>query len=125
MKDYAINLVLVILAIFAPAKAMVLSSMVLVLADLITGIMASRKKGKPITSSGLQRTVIKLFVYESAILLAYITEVYLLSGAMPCSKVVAGLVGITELKSCLENLNEINGQDILKQAINKLGSLNQ
>lgn len=125
MKEYAINLVLAILAVFAPAKAMILSSFILVMSDLVTGVWASNKQGKPITSAGLQRTVAKLFVYEMAILLAFIAETYLTSNMIPVSKVVAGLVGITELKSCLENLNTISGQDLLKEAISKLGSKNQ
>lgn len=125
MKDFAINLFLSILAVFAPAKAMILSSFVLVTADLFTGIWASYKQGKPITSAGLQRTIAKLFVYEMAIMLAFIAETYLISNIMPVSKIVAGLVGITELKSCLENLNTISGQDLLKEAIAKLGSKNQ
>ena len=125
MRDWALNLILAILAVFAPAKAMILSSIVLIACDLVTGLLAARKTGIKITSAGLQRTLIKLFVYESAILLAFITEVYLLDSAIPASKVVAGLVGITELKSCLENLNIISGQDLLKAAIDKLGSKNQ
>lgn len=125
MKNWIIHLAISALAAFAPAKSMILASMVLVLADLITGVLASKKAGRPITSAGLRRTVSKFFIYETAILLTFLTEKYLLSSMIPVSSIVAGMIGITELKSCLENLNEISGQDLLKQAINKLGSINQ
>ena len=103
---------------------MVLSSMALVLIDLITGIWASRKQNIPITSSGLQRTIIKLGIYEVAIFLAFIAQQYLIK-AIPVANIVSSFVGLTELTSCLENINIIGGGNLLKDLITKLGSNNQ
>ena len=124
MKDWAVNLTLALLAVFAPAGGMMATALLLVMADLVTGLLAARKQKKRITSSGLQRTVVKTFVYETAIILGFLTEVYLLNHSMPISNMIAGLIGLTELKSCLENIDIIGGNGLLKQVIGKLGSKN-
>lgn len=111
---------LAILAVFAPAQAMVLTSMSLVLVDLCTGLLAARHRKDKITSSGLRRTVIKLFIYEAAILLAFLTQTYLTGPGIPVSNIVAGFIGITELLSCMENMNEISGNKLLQTLIDKL-----
>lgn len=113
-----------IIAVFAPAKAMILTSLALVLVDLVTGVLAARKQGQPITSAGLRRTISKLFIYEIAILLGFLTQHYLTGDIIPVSNIIAGFVGLTELTSCLENLNTIGGGQILKAVLNKIGSVN-
>lgn len=125
IKAWLYALLLSLCSVFAPAKAMFISSLALIAADLITGIMASRKQGIPITSSALRRTIVKALVYEAAIALAFIAEVYLLDGTIAASKIIAGMVGITELKSCLENLDILGGGGLLKSIIEKLGSENK
>lgn len=124
MKHVGLNIILALAAIFAPAAGMLGTAFALVMFDLVSGILASRKQNIPITSSGLQRTVVKCLVYEISIALAFITEVYLFNHSMPVSNIVAGLIGVTELKSCFENIDIIGGGDLLKQVINKLGSKN-
>lgn len=114
-----------IIAVFAPAKAMILASLALIAIDLVTGLLAARKQEIPITSAGIRRTISKLVVYEVAILIAFIAQTYLLGNTIPAANIVAGLVGITELTSCLENLNIISGTNLLKSAIDKLGSANK
>lgn len=125
MKAYAINLCIVLAAVFAPAKGMLISALCLIAVDLITGIMAAKKQGTPVTSAGLRRTVSKLLVYEIAIALAYIAQHYLMNDMVPAASIVSGFVGITELTSCYENMNTIGGNDLLKKVIDKLGSSNQ
>jgi phage-related holin len=124
VKDWAVNIGIALLAVFAPAGGMMATALMLVMADLLTGLLAARKQKKRITSSGLQRTVVKTFVYETAIILGFLTEVYLLNHSMPISNMIAGLIGLTELKSCLENIDIIGGSGLLKQVIGKLGSKN-
>ena len=124
MKEMAIKTGLTLLAVFAPIKAIMITVGVLIISDLILGTVAAKKRGEVITSAGFRRTVVKGFVYQSAIILGFLTEKYLLDGAMPVSKIVAGLIGLVELTSCLENLNAINGSPIFKKLIEKLGSQN-
>jgi phage-related holin len=111
-------------AVFAPIEASLIAMVVLTLSDMITGVLAARKQSLPITSSGLRRTVSKIFVYELAVLMAYMAEKYLLSNVIPLSKLCTGLITLVELKSLFENLDIIYGQPLFKTLIDKLGSKN-
>ena len=113
-----------ILAVFAPIKAVILTVLVLITVDLITGIMAAKKRGEPITSAGFRRTVAKCLVYESALMLGFLTEHYLTGAAIPVSKIVSSFIGITELRSALENLNDVSGGSLLQALLAKLQSVN-
>lgn len=86
--------------------------------------MAAHKKKKPITSAGFRRTVVKVFVYEMAILTAFLTQTYLTGADIPVSSIVAGFIGLTELTSILENLNKVSDNKLLSTIISKLGSIN-
>lgn len=124
MKELIVKIVVVIAAIFAPAKGMILTSLVLIIVDLITGIMAARKIGTPITSAGIRRTVSKLFIYEMAIVMAFLVQTYMTGDTVPVSSIVTGMIGLTELTSVLENMNTIGGGAILKAILDKIGSVN-
>lgn len=109
-----------IIAIFAPIKAALITIIILVFVDLILGIMCAVKRGEKITSSGMRRTITKIFIFEMAILAGYLTEMYLMGGHMPLSKVVAAYIGLVEYKSILENLEIINGDSIFNSLLKKL-----
>lgn len=106
--------------VFMPIKATIITVMVLTVADLVTGIMAARKEKKKITSSGLKRTIIKTMVYEAVIMLGFLTEQYMTGDIIPVVKILAGFIGITELKSVMENIERISGMSIIKILINRL-----
>lgn len=113
-----------ILAVFAPAKEMIITCLVLILVDLITGLMVARKQQQPISSAGIRRTVSKIFIYETAIMMGFLTQKFLLNDGAPIAGMIAGVIGLTELTSILENLNKIQGTNVLKSVISKLGSVN-
>lgn len=113
---------LTLLAVFAPIKAIILTAFVLILADLFTGVFAAFKRKEPITSAGFKRTLIKLFVYQSAIMLGYLAETYLTGTLLPVSKIITSYIGFTEIVSVLENLNSIAGGSLLTALITKLGN---
>ena len=123
MKNYLLALSTTLSAIFAPAKGMLVTALVLILIDLVTGIAAARKRKESINSAGIGRTVVKLMVYEISIALAFLTQTYLTGPNIPCASIVASLVGTTELLSCLENINEISGGQLLKQILDKISQL--
>jgi hypothetical protein len=114
------TLFLVVISLFAPIQSIIIAALVLTSVDMITGILAARKQGIPITSSAMKRTVGKIFLYELAIMISFIAEKYLLQGIMPVSKLVAGFIGATELKSVLENLDIINGSSLFASLVSKL-----
>lgn len=124
MKDYAIGLLISLAAVFAPIKAMLLVTGVLIFADLACGILAARKHKEPLSSAGLRRTVTKVAVYNVAVMVGFLAETYMLDGFIPMSKIAAGLIAVVETKSILENLDIINGKPIFRDLIKKLGSIN-
>lgn len=111
-------------AIFAPIHALLLTTGAMIFADLVTGIWAASKRGEPITSAALRRTVTKIFVYESALMLAFLAETYM-SDILPFVKMASATITIVEMKSIYENLDEISGNQLLKVIIDKLGSANK
>lgn len=113
-----------LIAILAPAKALLISVGFLVIADLATGIWAAYKRKEKISSAAMRRTITKAVVYQVAVISAFLVETYMLENIFPVSKVVASVIGLVELTSILENANKILGQDLFKTVIAKLGSDN-
>lgn len=113
-----------LIAIFAPAKALIISVGFLILADLALGIWAAKKRGEHISSAALRRTISKAAVYQIAVLSGFLVETYMLNGILPVSKIVASVIGLVELKSILENSDSILGYSLFKSVIAKLGSDN-
>lgn len=119
--EWLLNATLAAVAVFAPIKAAVITVIALTLVDLITGVIAAKKRGEQLTSSGFKRTVLKIMVYEVATLCGFIAQKYLVLDVLPVCTLVTSLIGITELKSVLENLDSINGGSFFSALINKLG----
>lgn len=109
-----------VLALLAPIKTMAIAAVCLTALDLPLGIIAAKKRKEIITSSGLKRTAIKIFVYEMALVLGFIVQKYLISDSIPLINLVSTLVGVVELKSALENLEEIYGSPFLSKIIDLL-----
>lgn len=124
MKNYLYKGLLVVLSVLAPIKAMLITCGVLIMADMITGMLAARKRKEKIQSAEMRRSISKFVVYQIAIISGFLLETYMLENLLPVSKIVAGVIGMVEFKSILENASTIIGQDILKMVLDKLGSKN-
>lgn len=120
MKPVILRIVTVLLLMFLPIKASLITALVLIILDFIFGVWASIKRGEKVTSTGFKRTVIKVMVYELCIMLAYLVEHYLTQGFLPATNIASSFVGLTELKSILENLEDIANMPILQLLMNKL-----
>jgi phage-related holin len=114
------TLLLSALLVFAPLKSVILTACILILADFITGVFAASKRKEAITSTGFKRTVVKLFVYETVLCLAFLAEQYMTTDLVPVQKICAAFIGLTEFKSILENLNDLAGGSMLNALINKI-----
>lgn len=123
-KMNAKNLMLAVIAALAPIKPIIITVGVLIIVDLITGVWAAYKQGKPISSAALRRTVSKLAVYQMAIISGFLLQHYLIADLIPVVNIVAGVIGLVEFKSMLENSSKILGADVFKLILAKLGSQN-
>lgn len=124
MKEWIVKGLLVTLSLLAPIKPLLLACGALIIADTITGMFAAHKRKEKISSAEMRRSITKMFVYQIAIISAFVLEKYMLDGLLPVSKVVSGVIGMVEFKSILENVSTIAGQDILKMVMDKMGSKN-
>lgn len=109
-----------LLAVFAPIKGAVITVGILVFSDLILGIWAAIKRKEVISSSKMRNTISKLIIFEICLLLAYLTEIYLIGSLFPISKIAASYIGLVELQSIIENLNDINGSPVFVKLLSLL-----
>lgn len=106
------------LSFVAPVQSFLIAVAVLVCADVVTGVWASKKRGEPITSRRASRTISKLIGYPIAILLSHLMattffqDVPVLDGV---TYAVALFIAAVEFKSNLENISTITGIDLWAQ----------
>ena len=124
MKNWLQNLLIVSVAALSPIHSIMIVVCVLIIADLVTGIWAAVKRNEPISSAALRRTISKMVIYQIAVISAFIVQKWLLADIIPAVNLVAGVIGMVELKSVLENASKILGTDLFKLVIAKLGSDN-
>jgi phage-related holin len=108
-----------VLVITLPIRPAMIAVCVIILADFATGVWASLKEGKPITSNKFRNTLSKILGYQILIVAAFILEKYLLDG-LPAVKAVTAMIGVTEGKSLFENIHRITGIDIWSQVVSRL-----
>jgi uncharacterized membrane protein len=101
----------VLFSFFFPIKHFLIFTIFVVFADTVTGIMAARKRGEPITSKGLYRTSQKVVVYFVGIMIFHGASI---TFGLPSQIVysVSFLISFTELYSISENIKSITGVNI-------------
>lgn len=97
-----------------PIKSLLITVGILVVVDLCTGLIKAKKKQEEITSRRLRETITKLLAYQVVIILCYMIEKYMLP-EIPMSKILSGLIALTELLSVNENLFQITGNPIFNK----------
>lgn len=122
LEKYATQTALALLAAIAPIYALLITTGALIVADLILGVWASRKRGIAITSSRLRDTVSKMLIYHSVLVLGFFVEKHMLHGLVPITKIAASCIGLVELKSVYENASLILGKPIFAEILFRLGS---
>lgn len=106
-----------LIAVLAPIREVLVTTLLLVVADLVLGVLAAIKRKEKIQSSKLKITVIKLFVYQLAIVLAHLVGEHLTGPLIPVLNMVTTIIGLTELKSVYEKLDVLSGGSLLKAII--------
>jgi phage-related holin len=109
---------ILIYAFLSPITKVIYTILFLIFVDLVTGLWASKKEKQAITSSALSRTVGKVLIYSTTVILAFIVNKYLLEGfGFPVERVVSGFIAITEMTSIMENMNRISDRPLLNDLI--------
>lgn len=99
-------------AFVAPIQKLLGTTLLLVFADLVTGIWAAKKRGEVIKSKKLKNTVTKILAFELGIVLGHLLEVHFIP-EIPVVRLVAAAIGMTEMTSIFENLRDISGVDFM------------
>jgi uncharacterized membrane protein len=101
----------VLFSFFLPIKHFLTFTIFVVFADTVTGIMAARKRGEPITSKGLYRTSQKVVVYFVGIMI-FEGAKNTFSLPLNITYMVAFTIATTELYSISENIKSMTGVNI-------------
>lgn len=120
MKDFLYSLGLSLLAVFAPLKPMLMTTLALVIIDFIFGIMAAKKKKQKITSKRMRESGPKLLVFNVLLITSFLVETYMTGDTFPAVKIVSAFIGVVELTSIVESLNTLSGGTMLKSLVEKL-----
>jgi len=99
------------LAFLAPIHVLMGSVGFLIFADLMTGMLAAKKRGEALTSRAMSRTIYKVLGYQLAVISGFVLE-GLVPGGLPIAKLCAGAIGLVETKSLLENVRTLTGVDL-------------
>jgi uncharacterized membrane protein len=101
----------VLFSFFLPIKHFLIFTIFVVFADTITGILAAKKRGEPITSKGLYRTSQKVVTYFCGIMIFHGAGItFGLPSQITYS--VSFIIAATELFSISENIKSITGTNI-------------
>lgn len=119
MSNIWTKLIAVVLAFLAPIQAVLISITIFVIVDMITGMIAAHKRGETISSKKMRDSIGKMISYWLFILLAHLLDgmiewdSFMLSNEFMVN-IASGLIGLTEFKSCIENLDSIAGTNFFK-----------
>ena len=112
-------------AFFLPITWAIVSVVVVVLIDTITGVMsAGRKDVKNISSRKLSNVVSKLIYYLSALILCQIASLYI-DDSIPFVKLCLVAVMIIECKSIDENFNKTFGFSFVDKMLTAFKKFNR
>jgi DNA integrity scanning protein DisA with diadenylate cyclase activity len=107
-KSFALALI----AFISPIKWLIIGVGALILLDTLSGLYRAYKLKQEITSKRFGHIVSKLLLYNIAIISGYILQLMIGLEILPLAKIISVAIGLTELKSITENVNEITGIDL-------------
>jgi len=120
IKTNIFALLTIVISFLMPIKPLILIVGATIFLDTIFGVVRSLKNKEAITSRRLSRIVSKMVLYQSAIILFFCVEKYILNdimisfGMVPLllTKIVATMLIFVEVLSMMENYEMISGVDI-------------
>lgn len=110
----------IIASFLAPISGFIFAVGGLVLADMVFGIWAAKKRGEAITSNRMRSTISKTLAYQGAIIASFLLDGMIGADSLMVARAVAVLIGSVELKSLAESLKDITGVNIWEAIVEKL-----
>lgn len=94
-----------------PIRELIYATGALLIIDFILGVLSSRKRGIGFNSKDGKKTIVKMFIYEIAILTGFLLDKYFVPGNV-IVRVVMMAIGLIESQSIFENIYILTGLDI-------------
>lgn len=119
-KTHLLKTLAVIFAFLLPIRGLILAVGISIMADTVTGMMKAYKQKNKITSRKLSQIISKMVLYQSALLLFFVIDFFLLGEFLALfvgiqfflTKVLAAVLCFIELKSIDENYKVITGYSL-------------
>jgi len=111
-NNHLIKIFTFIISYFAPISSIVHVMLIFILVDCLSAIWAAKKNNIPIESRKMRKTVIKMFWYLSAVLMAHMMEKEFNIQFAHMAQIVAGFVCMVEMKSVFENITKITNEPV-------------
>lgn len=111
---------------FMPIGSYLVMTIALIVVDLCTGVAAARHRGEALRSRGFARTVTKIGLYCGTIMISHGMDLVFFAPkglSFGLVWIVAGLIGLSEFKSNLENVAVVTGLDIWALIADKIPGL--
>jgi phage-related holin len=112
LKAFVVLAVAAVLDWLVPVKTFVAATLLLVVADLVTGVQAARRRNEAVNSKGLRRSVLKFSMYCVAIIAAHTMQTVYFH-TFPLVFGISAYISATELWSILENVGQVTGTNLL------------
>ena len=103
MKEFSVKIAASLLFYFAPVYELFIVLITFVFCDMVSGIVASGKRGIPRSSRRLRKSVAKLVCYMSAVMLAFMVGNACRTAWLACHRAIAALICTVEFLSIMEN----------------------
>ena len=110
-----------IIGLLAPIKSIILILFFIVFVDFGLALYNAFKKGIPITSRRMYKTIPKLLIYVLVMFITYYSNLLIFHSDIELHKFVAGFIVLTEIKSIDENIKLIIGYSIFDEMLELLG----
>ena len=109
-------------SVLTPIIPLMLTVGMLIVVDTVFGVWSAIKRKQRITSNGLSRLAVKLFVYQTIIVTLFFFEQHIVGDLMPIMKTAATMLSVVEVISILENAGIIIEKPVFRYLIDKLSS---
>ena len=122
LPDFLMKVLTAFAVFITPIQNTMIAVAILIVADAITGIWASQKKGEKFSSTKFFASITKLLIYLFLIAISQIVESHLVS-EIPFVQLSVYFIVFYEFSSFLENVGVITGHDVFaffKEQILKL-----
>jgi hypothetical protein len=128
-KQHLVPVLLAVWVALAPIHSAIWSVIALPFIDLMLAILVAIRTSKPagvwatlrtVESKGIGLTINKATRYLAGVIIAYEVDTNLLTLAPWTLKVLLAAIGLRELKSCLEHLDDLGVAPVFAEVLTKL-----